>query len=342
MKAFVNNQREKAIVITQTPMRITLGGGGTDVRWYSKLNGGAWISAAITKYVFVFINPTDDPNILKIFDGNKYLVTDNLNRLENPIIRLCLQKTGIKKGIQITTISEVSGRSGLGGSGAFEVGLLNALYAFSNKKITPLKLGAFAADIEIDKLKKPVGPQDQYIAALGGINYFEIDIKGHVSVEPLKLSGKTVRDLEGNLLYFSTGIARDTESVLGDQRKKSESSTDSSSKVIDALDRIKKLGIKVKEFLLQGQVDKFGESLHTHWLIKKSLSDKVSNPKIDKWYNMALETGALGGKIMGAGGGGWFVFYVNKNKDKFIDKMSKLGLIPQQVNFDWEGTKLLT
>lgn len=344
MKAFVNNNlRERAIIITQTPMRVTLAGGGTDVNWYSNLRGGAWISAAITKYVFVFINPADDPNILKIFDGNKYLVTDNLNLLENPIIKFCLQKTGIKNGIQITTISEIPGRSGLGGSGAFEVGLLNALYAFSNKKISPLKLGGFAAEIEIDKLKKPVGPQDQYITALGGIKYFEIDTKGKVSVEQLKLSKKTITTLEKNLLYFSTGINRDTDMVLGDQKKKSEKKDSHVSReVINAMDKIKEIGQEAKQYLLKGKVDEFGASLHKHWLVKKSLSDKVSNPQIDEWYNWGIENGALGGKIMGAGGGGWFVFYVNKHQNKFIRRMLKSGLIPQQVSFDWEGTKLLT
>lgn len=330
------------MIITQTPMRITLGGGGTDVMWYSRLRGGAWISGAINKYVHIFLNHTDDPNIIKVFDGTNYYVAINPKQIDNRIIRECLDITKINKGVQITTISQVSSRSGLGGSGSFEVGLLNALHSFQNKKITQLELARYAADLEIVKLKKPVGPQDQYIAALGGINYFEIDTKGHVSVEVLELSENTVHKLERNLLYFSTGINRDAESVLGDQRKKSESSTDISSKVIYALDQIKELGIKVKEFLLRGQVDEFGKSLHQHWLIKKSLSDKVSNPKIDKWYNLALESGASGGKIMGAGGGGWFVFYVNKNRERFIQVMSKSGLIPQKVRFDWEGTKLLT
>lgn len=331
-----------SIIITQTPMRITLGGGGTDVLWYSKLKGGVWISGAINKYVYILINSNDDLDILKIFDGDKYSVTDSLEKLENPIIKLCLQKTGLKKGIQITTISEVSGRSGLGGSGSFEVGLLNAIYAFKKYKIPTLKLGEYAAFIEINKLKKPVGPQDQYIAALGGINYFEINTKGEVIFERLNLSAKTIYSLEKNLLYFSTGINRDAEAVLGDQKKKSENAShEISAKVINAMDKIKEIGVEVKQYLLNSQVDKFGESMHRHWLIKKTLSDKVTNTQIDKWYEQGIENGALGGKIMGAGGGGWFVFYVNQNHDKFKKKMKNLGLIPQNVRFDWEGTKVL-
>ncbi len=332
---------KNAFIITQTPMRITLGGGGTDVLWYSKLRGGAWISAAINKYVFIVLSKTDDPNLLKIFDGKDYYVVDEINQISNPIVYECLKLAKIEKGVQVTTITEVSSRSGLGGSGAFEVGLLNALYTSFNKKVTQLSLGEQAADIEMIKLKKPVGPQDQYIVALGGINYFEIDKKGKVKVEPLKLSDSIIKGLEKNLLYFSTGINRDAEAILGDQKKKVESKPDTSIAVLESLDRIKELGQKVKQYLLNGEIDNFGHSLNEHWLIKKTLSGKVSNSQIDDWYSQAMNLGALGGKIMGAGGGGWFVFYVNKNQNQFTNYMQKLGLIPQEVKFDWGGTKLL-
>lgn len=329
-------------IVTRTPMRITLGGGGTDILWYSKLRGGAWISAAINKYVFILLNETDDPNLFKIFDGNDYYIVQNINQINNPIVYECFNQARVKKGLQVTTISEVSGRSGLGGSGAFEVGLLSALYSFQKKHVSPLTLGKQAADIEIIKLNKPVGPQDQYIAALGGINYFEIDKWGFVKVEPLKISKSTVKSLETNLLYFSTGINRDAEAILGDQKEKVESSPNTSIAVLESLDKIKELGQRVKRYLLNGKVDKFGDSLNEHWLIKKTLSEKISNPQIDDWYSKAMNLGALGGKIMGAGGGGWFVFYVNKNREKFKASMKKTGLIPQDVKFDWQGTKLLT
>lgn len=328
------------VFITQTPMRITLGGGGTDVIWYSKKRGGSWISAAINKYVYVFLNKTDDPNILKVFDGNKYYAVDNLKALENPVLEECLKMTDTRKGVQITTISEVIGRSGLGGSGSFEVGLLNALYSYKGKKVSILRLAEQAASIEIEKLKKSVGPQDQYIASIGGINYFEIDTNGKVTFEKLKISEETVKFLEKNLLYFSTGINRDADKVLKDQKRKAEKSNNSL-EVFDSLDKIKDIGYKVKKYLLKGEVDKFGMSLHEHWLVKKSLSGKVSNSEIDNWYEAGIQNGALGGKIMGAGGGGWFVFYVNNNHQTFKNKMQKLGLIPQNVKFDWQGTKLL-
>ena len=148
-------------------------------------------------------------------------------------------------------------------------------------------------------------------------------------------------ELESNLLFFRTGMRRDASSVLGDQKKKVKKMDKQSKKIINALDDIKALGQQVKKYLLTDQIDDFGASLHQHWLIKKRLSDKVSSSQIDWWYQAAIKAGALGGKIMGAGGGGWFVFYVNKNKAKFREKMAKIGLIESRVRFDWEGSKLL-
>lgn len=335
MRVNVNN----TAIVTQTPMRITLGGGGTDVIWYSKLKGGSWISAAIDKYVYVRITNSLNKNSLHIFDKDNEAHFENLKELDNPIIKECLKMVKIDGGLEISTKSDVSAKSGLGGSGAFEVGLLNALHIYKNDPVTPLDLAKEATKIEIQKLKKPVGPQDQYITALGGINYFEIDKRGKVTYQKLKLPKKTIKVLERNLLYFSTGIQRDADSVLKEAKKKSESRD---SKVIEALDKIKEIGQDVKKNLEKGQVDAFGESLHKHWLVKKSLSKKISNDQIDMWYEQGMKNGALGGKIMGAGGGGWFMFYVNKNHDSFIKKMQKLGLTPQEAVFDWEGTKIIS
>ncbi len=332
--------RERATIITQTPMRITLGGGGTDVMWYSKLKGGAWISAAINKYVFIFLNKTEDPMFIKASHGFEAYMGYDYKEMPNPIIKKCLEISGIIHGIEIATAADASARSGLGGSGAFEVGLLNALYTYKRQPISQLQLGQEAAKIEIEDLKRPVGPQDQYIAALGGINYFEMDKKGKITIEPLDLSVHTISKLEANLLFFRTGIQRDASSVLADEKKKIEKKT-SQEKMIKALDDIKEIGQEAKKYLLKGYVDDFGATLHQHWLIKKRLSHKVSNNQIDEWYNEAMKAGALGGKIMGAGGGGWFVFYVNKNRARFREKMAKIGLDERRVRFDWEGTKVL-
>lgn len=312
----------KRLVVTQTPMRMTLAGGGTDVLWYSKLHGGAWISAGLNLYVTVTVS-----------NEGKGIPT-------NPIIQECLKQANVSPQVKISVTSDASARSGLGGSGAFEVGLLHALYAHKGQKVTQLQLAQQAAAIEIEKLKKPVGPQDQYITALGGVRYFEIDKKGKVFQQLLKIPAHALEKLQNNLLFFKTGIQHDTASVLGDQKKQIENKK-SLKNVIHALDEIKVLGLEVKKWLINGKIDDVGASFHTHWLIKKRLSDKVSNSKIDKWYAQAMKAGALGGKIMGAGGGGWFVFYVNKHKNKFRDRMARIGLEEQRVEFDWKGTRVI-
>lgn len=340
MKTFVNDQtpvRERAVIITQTPMRITLGGGGTDVLWYSKLKGGAWISATINRFIRIKVTNSIKFPLLKVCDqdGEKYY--NNPGELNDSIIRECLKTTQITGGLEIDIQSDVPAKSGLGGSGAFEVGLLNALHTFKNNPISPLTLAEQAAEIEIKKLKKPVGPQDQYITALGGINYFEIDKKGKVTFEPLHLSDDSLKKLQNNLLYFQTDIYHETAQILGDQKAKAVDN--SKSRIIESLDQIKELGQQAKEFLLTGRIDDYGATLHKHWLIKKKLSDKVTNPQIDKWYERGIANGALGGKIMGAGGGGWLVFYVNSNQQQFIGKMSQMGLSYQRVNFDFMGTR---
>ena len=332
------------MIITKTPMRITLAGGGTDVIWYSRLRGGAWISAAINKYIYVFVDKHSNHKESIIFDGFNQYKIKKIADISNPIVKECFNIVRPPLGLDIRVLSEVSAKSGLGGSGAFEVGLLNALSMASNTwglkrlksnpRCLPELLARQAADIEINKLKKPVGLQDQYITALGGIKYFEIDKAGQVSYEDLKLSKKTIDRLEQNLIFFQTGILHDTGKIHGDAKKKA--------KVLDSLDQIKELGKQAKEYLLKVEVDKFGTTFHDHWLIKKKLSGKVSSSRIDDWYTAGIKAGALGGKIMGAGGGGWFVFYVNESHDRFRDTMQKKGLIPRFAKFDFDGTRLST
>lgn len=333
--------RRRATIITQSPMRITLGGGGTDVLWYSSKKGGAWISAGIDKYVFVFLNKTEDPGLIKASHGTEAIMTNDYKSIPNPIIRECLRLTGVHRGIELSTAADASARSGLGGSGAFEVSLLHALYTYKRTPVSQLRLGKEAAFIEMERLRKPVGPQDQYVAALGGIKYFEMDRDGRVESQTLHLSTNTISELENNLLYFRTGIQRDASSVLEDQKMKVSKNNDDSEAIMNSLDQIKQLGQDVKKHLLNGRTDEFGSSLHEHWKIKKGLSKKVSTPQIEEWYEQAIKAGALGGKILGAGGGGWFVFYVNQNKNKFRERMAQIGLAERPMRFDWEGSKVL-
>lgn len=331
-----------SFIVTRAPMRITLGGGGTDVLWYAKMRGGAWISASINKYVYVTVSPSEDGRTFRIVESDKISRATRVDGIGNPVVRSCFEAAEMTEPVEIYSKSDATGRSGLGGSGAFEVALLQALFAWQNKSASKLKLAELATDIEIEKLKMPVGPQDQYITALGGINYFTIDQDGFVSVERLNLSQETIAKLESNLLFFRTGIQRDTAAVLGDQKAKTEAGAPTQSEMLRALDDIKDLGEMVRKWLLEGNVDEFGKSLHEHWLIKKRLSEKVTNSQIDEWYNAAMDAGALGGKIMGAGGGGWFMFYVNKNHDSFRSRMAELGLEEQKVAFEDEGVSIVS
>jgi len=326
------------MIIIKTPMRITMAGGGTDLIWYASRRGGAWISAAIDKYIYIILNKFEETSCLKAYDGEKVEVVDNYKKLTNPIVRECLDITGVKSGIEILTLSEASSKSGIGGSGAFEVGLLHALHAYKKEIVTPLRLAKEACKIEIDRLKKPVGPQDQYITAIGGINYFELDKNGRISVQPLNLTQDTISKLESNFLFFRTGMKHETAKIHGEGKKSVEKKDKNSSKFIKMYDDIKELGKLAKKYLLEGKVDEYGATLHQHWLIKTRQS-ATTNPQIDKWYQAGIKAGALGGKIMGAGGGGWFVFYVNRNKEKFKSKMIKLGLEERKVKFSWKGSE---
>lgn len=318
-------------IVTRTPMRITLAGGGTDVLWYSRIRGGAWISASINKYVYVVLKKSPYLNKIKLTGKDTISAKD--------IIRECLTMTGIKRGIEIGIYSDVLPKSGLGGSGSLEVGLLHALYAYNNKVISIEKLAQRATAIEIERLDKSVGPQDQYIAAYGGIKYFEIDRNGKVDIQHLAINKIALSKLKKNLIFFSTKLQHDTAKILSDEKKAAKYKN--SSAVIKTLDEIKKIGMGARENLLSGNMDMFGKSLHFHWLAKKKLSKKVSSARINKWYNKAIKIGSLGGKIMGSGGGGWFVFYVNKNHKYFIGEMEKLGLKNEKVDFCQKGSEII-
>lgn len=328
--------RDRAIIVTQTPMRITLAGGGTDVDWYSNEKGGAWVSGAINRYLVVTLTKTEDPEFIGYSYGHEATQGNSYHDIPNPYVKACLEHAGVTKGVSVSITSEVSGRSGLGGSGALEVGLLNALYTYKNEPVLPIDLGKKAFNIERHDLGRDfIGPQDQYIVSLGGINYYERDTEGNISVEPLQLSMHTISELESNLLYFRTGMYRDAGTPLADQKNNANEDR------FKALDEIKALGQKAKQYLLDGEVDKFGETFDIHWKIKKTLSAKISSSQIDEWYDEAMKMGALGGKIMGAGGGGWFVFYVKENKKAFRARMEEIGLKECRVGFDFEGSKTL-
>lgn len=339
MKSMKYKTRNDDFIITRAPMRITLAGGGTDVTWYSKIHGGRWISAAIDKYVYVNIKKNVDSKILIVNDVKYKNIDKSSNEFEK-VIFACLKMAGISRGLEIVIDSDIPPSSGLGGSGALEVGLLYALHKYKKINISKYNLAEKAAKIEIDILKKPVGPQDQFIAAYGGIRNFSVNKRGKVNVFDLVLKDAVIKTLEQNLLFFATGIVKDTNKILGSIRKRSMSNREKLNQ-FDLFNNIKQIGLKIRQALLTGDVDKVGHYFHQHWLLKKRLSNQISNKLIDQWYNEALKNGAQGGKIMGAGGGGWFVFYVNKKHSIFINKLEKSGLKHENMKFDWEGVKCL-
>jgi D-glycero-alpha-D-manno-heptose-7-phosphate kinase len=324
------------MIISRSPLRISLGGGGTDLPSYSNEYGGFLIAAAINKYVYVTVNrPFQEEIVLKYSSIEK---VKNISEIAHPIIREALKTLNLKTPqIDITSVADISSGTGLGSSGSFTTALLKALYLHYRKSLHPQELAELACMIEIDKLNEPIGKQDQYIAAYGGISEFIFHQDGSVSSSPLDLSVQTIHDLEDNLVLFFTGISRSASAILKDQVDKSKSHTTS---MLENLHFTKDLGLRSKEALLNNDTQKFGELLHEHWEHKKSRSNGMTNEFIDSVYKKALKTGAVGGKIVGAGGGGFLMFYAN-DKESLRSEMSKIGLEEVRFQFDFEGTKVI-
>ena len=327
------------MIISRSPVRITLGGGGTDLPSYYEKYGGALIAAAINKYTLVTAHTRFDDDI-KI-NYSKTEIVKNPNQVKHNIFREALKLLKIKKGIELTSLSDMPSSSGLGTSGSFTIALLNALHNYKKEFVSQKKLAEEACHIEMDILKEPIGKQDQYIASFGGITYFEFEKNGNVKVKPLKLSEEAVDELHSNIILFYTGIQRSASKIL---KKQDDDGKKNASRTIDTLHQIKKIGKDTKKAFENDDIDKLGEYLDTHWNIKKNLSNKISNPFIDKCYNHAKKNGALGGKIIGAGGGGFFMFYHNgsvSKKTRFIKEMGKIGLKKMRYTFDFEGAKII-
>ena len=323
------------MIITQTPLRIALGGGGTDLASYYSKFGGFWVSAAINKYVYITLNDSFDNEIRAHY--SKIEVVKDISNITHPLIREAFKLTGLnKKGVEVTSMADVPAGTGLGSSGSYTVGLLRALHAYKREHITAYNLAEKACNVEIDILKEPIGKQDQYAAAFGGINQYQADEKGNVTVTPLRISNDTLFDLENNLLLFFTGYSRNSYDILSHQNNATKKD---SQPMIENLNEIKKLGHECKEAIESGNTVRFGELMDIHWQNKKKRSPGITNPKIDEWYNIAMQNGAVGGKLIGAGGGGFLMFYA-KDSDKLRAAMKKIGLRELRFKFDFEGSKI--
>lgn len=325
------------MIISRAPLRIPIGGGGTDLPFYSSQFGGSLVTAAINQYIYILIKKRDfyDEFLIRY---SKIETPKEVKDIQHTRIKAALELLNITDPIEITSIADIPAKTGLGSSSTFLVALLKALHAYKKEDVSANKLAEEAAHIEMNVLKEPIGKQDQYISAYGGIKQFTINKKGHVIVEPISINEKTLSDLEKNCFIFYTGIQRSAGNVLKSQTK---TANDDPSKGIEGLHQIKKIGMEIKKALESGNTRRFGEWMNIHWETKKKLSERMSASQIDKWYEIALQNGAIGGKIMGAGGGGFFLFYCDRNQEKFKEAMKTAGLVETPFKFDFEGAKVL-
>jgi D-glycero-alpha-D-manno-heptose-7-phosphate kinase len=324
------------MIITRSPLRITLGGGGTDLPSYYRDHSGFVIAAAIDKYVYITLHQTFVQELIVKYSHMERVRT--VDEVQHPLIREALRLTGVvTPHLEITSMADIPAGTGLGSSGSFTTALLKALHALHKNLIHPQELAEQACHIEIDLLKEPVGKQDQYIAAYGGITCFRFLPNHQVEAWPLKIATDTLYNLEDNLLLFFTGYSRSASGILQEQHTRSEHND---REVIANLHFVKELGRESKEALEAGDLTRLAELMNVHWEHKKKRSGGMSNDQIDRWYEMARENGALGGKLIGAGGGGFLAFYA-EDKVRLRRAMREAGLPEVRFRFDFEGTKVV-
>jgi D-glycero-alpha-D-manno-heptose-7-phosphate kinase len=324
------------MIITRSPLRITLGGGGTDLPSYYREHGGFLIAAAIDRYVYITLHDTFGPElILKYSQLEK---VSSIEQIQHPIIREALKVAKVPATyLEITSMADIPAGTGLGSSGSFTTALLKALHAHMRNLIHPAELAEQACDVEINRLREPVGKQDQYIAAYGGITCFRFARDGSVEAWPLKISEETRYNLEDNLLLFFTGYSRSASKILKDQDDKSRSLDQT---MTENLHFVKKLATASQDALEAGDLHAWAELMNVHWQRKKERSGSMTSGEIDGWYEHALQHGAVGGKLIGAGGGGFLMFYAD-DKPKLRHAMRELGLMEVRFRFDFEGTKVV-
>jgi len=323
------------VLITRTPLRVSLGGGGTDLPSYYRRFGSVVISAAITRYVYVGVNRTLTGDYELRYAESERVRT--VEAIRHPIIREALSLHPIGPSLEIVSMADVPAGTGLGSSGAFTVGLLRALHGLER---TPAGAGALAEEachIEIDRLGRPVGKQDQYVAAFGGLTCCEFCPDDTVRVTPLRVSNETLRDLEERLLLFYTGSTRNAGSVLEDQRRRSQQGD---AAMLDNLHETARIGRQVREALERGDTLGFGELLREHWQLKRSRSAALSSDRIDRWHDAGLANGAVGGKLVGAGAGGFLMFYA-ADPASLRRAMAGEGLAEARFGFDLDGSTVV-
>lgn len=324
------------MIIVRSPLRISLGGGGTDLPSYYRDHEGFLIAGAIDKYVYVTVMRPFTPGIFLKYSQLEHV--EKVDEVRHPIIREAVKQLDFKTPqLEITTLADIPAGTGLGSSGSFTTALLKALYAHRKRLIHPEELAELACHIEIDRLGEPIGKQDQYIAAFGGLTCFTFRKNDTVEAKPLAVSVDTMHDMEDNLMLFFTGFSRSASSILKDQNTRTKQSDGD---MLNNLHFVKELGLRSKEALEGGDPLRFGELMHEHWEHKKRRSGGMSNPQIDEWYQLGMQNGAVGGKLVGAGGGGFLMFYA-KDRGKLRKAMTRAGLEEVRFHFDFEGTKVI-
>jgi D-glycero-alpha-D-manno-heptose-7-phosphate kinase len=324
------------MIITRSPLRISLGGGGTDLPSYYREHTGFLVAAAIDKYVYLTLHQTFVKELIVKY--SKLERVTSVDQLEHPIIREAMKALQIgAPNLELTSMADIPAGTGLGSSGSFTTALLKALHTYKKNIIQPAELAEEACDIELNKLGEPIGKQDQYIAAIGGITAFTFHKDGRVEFRPCKISEETLFNLEDNLLLFFTGYSRSASAILKDQNDKSKSHDPG---MLDNLHFTKELGYKSLDALETGHLEEFARLMDLHWQRKKARSSGMSNTAINDWYDHAMQNGALGGKIIGAGGGGFLMFYAG-DKQKLRHAMREKGLTEVRFRFDFEGTKVV-
>jgi D-glycero-alpha-D-manno-heptose-7-phosphate kinase len=323
------------MIITRTPLRISLGGGGTDLPSYSDRYGAMVVSAAINRYIFIAINRTFTNDYFLKYSALERV--DTIEEIEHPIVREAFRRHPVGPGIEMVSIADIPAGTGLGSSGAFTVGLLRALSAFRREHVTASSLAGEACEIEIECLGRPVGKQDQYIAAFGGLTCIELERDGGVHVSPLVVSNETLRELEEHLLMFFTGYSRDADVVLQEQKTRS---VEGDRAMVDNLHQVREIGLEVRKALEHDDPLTFGTIMDRHWHYKRARSTSMSNPEIDRWYELAMQNGAVGGKLVGAGAGGFLLLYAQDHAP-LRTAMAAEGLTEVRFTFDLDGSVVL-
>jgi D-glycero-alpha-D-manno-heptose-7-phosphate kinase len=325
------------MIITRTPFRVTLGGGGTDLPSFYREHGGFIIAVAIDKYMYLNVNTPILDDFIRV-QYSKTEIVNHASEVQHTLVREALHAFQIENGIEIVSMADIPAGTGLGSSSCYLVGLLNAMHTLTRTPVSTQELAEEACRIELERLQKPIGKQDQYMAAFGALTVLDIAKEGKVSVSHPPLSMELVDMLESNILLFYTGAARDAVTILREQ----DGATKNKNKVVvGSLREIKDIGIEIASAIVKGNLRRFGELLDVHWRMKKRLSGNISSSQIDAWYELAKQNGAIGGKICGAGGGGFLMLYCEERKQRLREAMRAAGLQELNFRFEFEGSKVV-